>query len=265
MRLIKIVERGVMRFSYSVSVILFFITFSVKGSESQWIDLFNGKDLSNWQVKFTGFPLGDNFRDTFLVEGGVLKVSYDNWPKFDGEFGHLFTKNAYSNYRLRVEYRFVGDQVEGGPLWAYRNNGMMLHSQSPETMALNQEFPVSIEAQMLGGQGEGPRPNGNVCTPGTNMVMEGFLVTQHCTNSTSKTYPGDEWVTLEIEVLGSEKITHFLNNEAVLMYEDIQFDPDDEDAKKSQRKKAFKRRAKSCLRTPWSIRWYKRTDSASKA
>jgi hypothetical protein len=170
-----------MRFSYSVSAIIFFITFSLEGAEPQWIDLFNGKDLSNWQVKFTGFPLGDNFRDTFLVENGVLKVSYDKWPRFDGEFGHLFTKSSYSNYRLRVEYRFVGDQVEGGPLWAYRNNGMMLHSQSPETMALDQEFPVSIEAQMLGGQGEEPRPNGNVCTPGTNMVMEGFLVTQHCT------------------------------------------------------------------------------------
>ena len=140
-----------MRFSYSVSAILFFITFSSKGAEPQWIDLFNGKDLSNWQVKFTGFPLGDNFRDTFLVENGVLKVSYDKWPRFDGEFGHLFTKSSYSNYRLRVEYRFVGDQVEGGPLWAYRNNGMMLHSQPPETMALDQEFPVSIEAQMLGG------------------------------------------------------------------------------------------------------------------
>jgi hypothetical protein len=133
---------------------------------------------------------------------------------------------------LRVEYRFVGDQVIGGPSWAYKNNGMMLHSQAPETMALDQEFPVSIEVQMLGGQGEGPRPNANVCTPGTNMVMKGLLVTQHCTNSISKTYSGDDWVVLEIEVSGSKKITHLLDNEAVLEYEDIQLDPDDKDAQK---------------------------------
>ena len=154
-----------MKLPFSMSAILLVITFSVNDAQAQWIDLFNGQDLSNWQVKFTGFPLGDNFRDTFVVEDGLLKVSYDNWSRFDGEFGHLFTKSSYSNYRLRVEYRFVGDQVVGGPSWAYKNNGVMLHSQPPETMALDQEFPVSIEAQMLGGQGEGPRPNGNVCTP----------------------------------------------------------------------------------------------------
>lgn len=228
----KNLEYRVMRFPFSVSAILLVITFSIKGAEAQWIELFNGQDLSNWQVKFTGFPLGDNFRDTFVVEDGLLKVSYDNWSRFDGEFGHLFTKNSYSNYRLRVEYRFVGDQVIGGPSWAYKNNGMMLHSQAPETMALDQEFPVSIEVQMLGGQGEGPRPNANVCTPGTNMVMKGLLVTQHCTNSISKTYSGDDWVVLEIEVSGSQKITHLLDNEAVLEYEDIQLDPDDKDAQK---------------------------------
>ena len=228
----KNLEYREMNFPFSVSAILLVIMFPLKGAEAQWIDLFNGQDLSNWQVKFTGFPLGDNYRDTFVVEDGLLKVSYDDWSSFDGEFGHLYTKTSYSNYRLRVEYRFVGDQVVGGPLWAYRNNGVMLHSQPPETMALDQEFPVSIEAQMLGGQGEGSRPNGNVCTPGTNMVMNGALVTQHCTNSISKTYSGDAWVRLEIEVLGSEKITHFLDDEAVLIYEDIQYDPDDKDAKK---------------------------------
>ena len=128
----------------------------------EWEPLFNGEDLSNWEVKFTGFALGENYRKTFRVEDGVLRVAYDEWPGFDGEFGHLFTKQSYSHYRLRIEYRFVGDQVNEGPGWAYRNNGIMLHSQSAASMGLDQEFPASIEAQMLGGNGSDARPNGNV-------------------------------------------------------------------------------------------------------
>ena len=52
---------------------------SLAQSDSEWISLFNGKDLQNWRVKFTGHPLGVNFRDTFRVENGLLTVSYENW------------------------------------------------------------------------------------------------------------------------------------------------------------------------------------------
>ncbi|MDF1764849.1 MAG: DUF1080 domain-containing protein [Gammaproteobacteria bacterium] len=194
--------------------------------EQEWEPLFNGVDLSNWDVKFTGFELGDNYRNTFRVEDGILRVAYDDWPTFDGEFGHLFTKEAYSHYRLRVEYRFVGDQVTDGPAWAYRNNGMMLHSQSAQSMGLDQEFPASIEAQMLGGNGEDERPNGNVCTPGTHIEIAGELVTRHCTNSESATFHGDDWITLEIEVRGAESVTHFIEGEKVFAYGGIQLDPD---------------------------------------
>lgn len=114
-------------------------TLSMAQEESEWIPLFNGKDLSNWTIKFTGFELGENYRNTFRVEDGLLRVVYDEWPTFDGEFGHLFTQESYSHYRLRLEYRFVGEQVTDGPAWAYRNNGMMLHSQSAESMLLAQD------------------------------------------------------------------------------------------------------------------------------
>lgn len=199
---------------------------------SAWTQLFNGHDLSNWQIKFTGYPLGENFRNTFRVEDGLFKVSYDEWNDFDGQFGHIYTTEAYSHYRIRVEYRFVGEQVPDGPGWAFRNNGVMLHTQSPASLALNQEFPVSIEAQMLGGNGSDARPNGNVCTPGTHMVMEGQLITQHCTNSESATFHGDDWVTLEIEVLGAASVKHWLNGELVMEYQDIQLDPLDADAQR---------------------------------
>ena len=200
-------------------------------ADTQWIDLFNGKNLDNWKIKFTGFELGVNYRDTFTVKDGLLVVTYDNWPDFNNEFGHMFYDETFSNYNLLVEYRFVGEQVTNGPEWAFRNNGMMLHSQDPTTMTVPQEFPVSIEAQMLGGNGIDARPTGNVCTPGTNMVMAGELVTRHCTNSNSPTLHGDQWVTMEMEVRGSESIKQSVNGTVVLEYQGIQLDPEDKDAK----------------------------------
>ena len=196
----------------------------------QWIHLFNGKDLSNWIPKFTGYELGVNYRDTFQAEDGVFKVSYDNWPDFDGEFGHIFYDESFSHYRLLVEYRFVGDQVNNGPGWAFRNNGVMLHGQSPESMTLDQEFPASIEVQLLGGNGTDERATANVCSPGTHYVKEGELITQHCINSSSATYHGDQWVTLEVEVRGDELIRHTVNGEMVFEYSMTQLDESDPDA-----------------------------------
>jgi len=199
-------------------------------SNDEWISLFNGQNLDNWQIKFTGQPLGVNYRDTFRVEDGLLTVSYENWDGFNNEFGHLFYDQVFSHYLLRVEYRFVGEQVNQGPGWAFRNNGMMLHSQDPRTMTVPQEFPVSIESQLLGGNGSDPRSNLNVCTPGTNMVMAGELITQHCTNSSSATFHGDQWVTIELEVRGSESLIHRINGETVFELQDMQLDPRDPDA-----------------------------------
>lgn len=199
-------------------------------ADNEWIDLFNGNDLDDWKIKFTGFDLGENYRDTFGVEDGLLVVSYDNWPDFNNEFGHMFYDQSFSSYNLRVEYRFVGDQVTDGPGWAYRNNGMMLHSQDPASMTRDQEFPVSIEAQMLGGNGADPRPTGNVCTPGTHMAMNSELITRHCTNSNSQTFHGDQWVTMDMEVRGSDSIKQIVNGVTVMEYTDIQLDDSDTDA-----------------------------------
>jgi hypothetical protein len=171
-----------------------------KVTQNRWISLLNGKDLDGWTVKITGHELNDNYDNTFRVEDGILKVSYDQYEKFDGKFGHLFYKDKFSDYVLRVQYRFVEDQTPEGPGWAFRNSGIMLHSQSPESMTKDQSFPVSIEAQLLGGNGKDERSTGNVCTPGTHIVMDGKLVTQHCIPSRSKTYHGDQWVTMEVEV-----------------------------------------------------------------
>lgn len=194
-----------------------------------WIQLFNGKDLKGWKPKIKGHKLGDNFGKTFRVENGVLKVSYDGYDRFDNQFGHLAYEKPFSRYRLRIEYRFVGRQTPGGPDWALRNSGVMLHGQAPETMRLDQDFPVSIEAQFLGGNCGGARPTANVCSPGTHIVMDGKLVTRHCNDSKSKTYDGDQWVTVEIEVNGGA-IKHIVDGETVLAYSEVQLDETDADA-----------------------------------
>ncbi len=203
-----------------------------KSADGQWQQLFNGKDLTGWTPKIKGHELGDNFGNTFRVEDGLLKVAYDQYENFDSKFGHLFYEKPFSNYRFRAEYRFVGDQVPGGPGWATRNSGVMVHGQPPETMTKDQSFPVSIEVQLLGGNGKVPRATANLCTPGTHVVMDGQLFKRHCTSSKSKTYHGDQWVTVEIEVRGNEVIKHFVNGEQVMEYTQPQLDEKDGDAKK---------------------------------
>ena len=201
-------------------------------SGEEWVSLFNGKDLSGWTPKICGFRLGDNFGNTFRVEDGLLKVGYEAYEDgFQGRFGHLFYKEKFSHYVLRVEYRFVGEQIEGGPGWAYRNSGVMLHCQDPATIGLNQKFPVSIEMQMLGGNGKDPRTNANVCTPGTHIEMQGKLIKAHCRSSNSETYHGSQWVTVEVEVRGDEVIRHRIDGKVVLEYQKPQLDPDDGDAR----------------------------------
>jgi hypothetical protein len=185
----------------------------------EWIQLFDGKSLDGWTPKITGYEVGENFGNTFRVRDGRLVVAYDAYDTFNERFGHLFYKDHFSYYRIAVEYRFVGEQVKGGPGWAIRNSGVMVHGQPVKTMRKDQDFPISIEAQLLGGDGKTERTTANLCTPGTHVVMGGKLFTTHCVNSTSKTYHGEQWVRVEIEVLGSERITHFVEGQQVLQYE----------------------------------------------
>lgn len=186
----------------------------------EWVSIFNGKNLDGWDVKITGHDLNDNAGNTFRVENGVLKTAYDAYgPSFGNRFGHLFYREELSHYIVAVEYRFVGEQAAGAPDWAFRNSGVMVHSQSARSMTKDQDFPVSIEVQFLGGRETGERHTANLCTPGTNVEIDGTLVTQHCVDSTSKTYRGDEWVRVEVEVLGSQSIRHIVDGRTVLSYQ----------------------------------------------
>jgi hypothetical protein len=184
----------------------------------QAIKLFNGKDLRDWSVKIKDHPLHENFGNTFRVEGGKLTVRYDQYESFNEQFGHIFYKQKFSSYLLSMEYRFVGEQAKEGPGWAFRNSGAMIHGQAPETMGLNQDFPISIEVQLLGGNGKDERTTANLCTPGTHVELNGKLFTDHCVNSTSRTYHGDQWVHADVLVLGDSVIKHIVEGDTVLVY-----------------------------------------------
>lgn len=191
---------------------------AAEDSDGEWIRLFNGENMEGWTIKMAKHPLGENYNQTFRVEEGKLVTRYEGYEEFDGEYGHIFYKDPYSHYKLRLEYRVVGEQVKGGQGWALKNSGVMFHAQSPESMGVNQDFPVSLEAQFLGGTGEGERPTGNLCTPGTHVMIGGELVTQHCTSSSSETYHGEEWIRFELVVYGDSIIHHIVNGDTVLTY-----------------------------------------------
>lgn len=190
--------------------------------DENWVSIFNGKDLTGWDIKMAGRPLGENFRNTWRVEDGMLRVSYDDYENFDDAYGHMYYQHPYSHYKLRFEYRFTGEQTPGGANWNVRNSGVMLHSQSAESNDEGQHFPVSVEMQLLGGLGNGPRTTGNVCTPGTAVVMGDTINYNHCINSSSATYDGDRWVRAEAVVLGGEAMHFLIEGDTVLSFQQPQ-------------------------------------------
>lgn len=188
-------------------------------SEEEWVTLFNGKDIDDWIVKIHHHEPGVNFGNTFRVEDGIIKVRYDEYEDFNDQFGHLYYKQPYSHYRLRLEYRFVGELQQGAPDYTLLNSGVMFHSQDPSSMPKEQNWPISVEMQFLAGLGDGnPRPTGNMCSPGTDVVYQGEVDPRHCIESSSKTYEGDQWVRAELIVLGDSLICHLINGDTVLQY-----------------------------------------------
>jgi hypothetical protein len=200
---------------------------SPQGSADGWRPLFDGRTLDGWTPKIRGQALGDNYRDTFRVRDGAIAVSYDRYDTFSERFGHLFYKTPFSAYRLRFDYRFLTTGTPADtPGWAQANSGVMIYSQDPATMAVEQAFPVSVEAQLLGPAGSGPRTNGNMCSPGTNVVIDGKLEVEHCINSRVPAPPNGEWVRFEVEVTPDGVVTQKVNGETAIVYSAVQLDPE---------------------------------------
>ena len=187
-------------------------------NKENWESLFNGKDLTGWDIKIKDHSLNENYKNTFRIEDSMIRVVYSDYEKFNNQFGHLYTHRPYSYYKLRLQYRFVGDHLPDAPDWADRNSGVMLHSQSAQSVNLNQNFPVSLEFQFLCGNGKDTVPTGNVCTPGTFITHNGKLFLGHIQNSNSKTYLKNEWISAEAEVYGDSLVRHIINGDTVLTY-----------------------------------------------
>lgn len=193
-----------------------------ESEKEDWQQLFNGEDLNGWDAKFADRELNDNHLETFRVTDSMIRISYDNYAGFDDAYGHLYYEEPFSYYKLRFEYRFLGEQTPGGASWNVRNSGVMLHAQSARSNELAQDFPVSVELQLLGGLGEGERPTGNACTPGTAVVMGDTVNYTHCITSNSLTYHGDQWVKAEAVVHGGEYMAFLIAGDTVLTFNDPQ-------------------------------------------
>tara|TARA_B100001027_G_scaffold104236_1_gene71731 strand:- start:795 stop:1574 length:780 start_codon:yes stop_codon:yes gene_type:complete len=202
------------------------ISFSCFSEKEDWVSLFDGESLNGWEMKIAGYELNNNYRNTFSVQDGVIRVSYRDYDLFDRNFGHLFyTKKKYKNYHLKMDYRFYGNHVNlfknEDEAWNYKNSGVMLHSEDPSKMLLNQEFPVSIEAQFLGGSGIKERPTLNMCSPGTEVDINKSQATEHCISSNSNTYHNEDWISVEFVVYSDSIVHHIINKDTVMSYSNI--------------------------------------------
>jgi hypothetical protein len=209
------------KFCKFLFLLVFISNFSIaqkKADKEDWQPLFNGKDLTGWDIKIAGHKVNDNYKNTFIVEDKMIRVNYKEYDKFTTEYGHMYYNKPFSHYKIRLQYRFTGTQVPGGASWNVRNSGIMLHSQSAASLGLDQDFPISLEMQYLGGLDAGERTTGNLCTPGTIVDIDGKLAEAHCINSTSKTYNGDQWVTAEAIVLGDSIVYHMIEGDTVLVF-----------------------------------------------
>ncbi len=203
----------------------------LKAPDGLWISLFNGKDLSGWTAKIAGQDVQDNYLNTFRVEDGVLKVSYQQYDQFGDRFAGLYYNRKFSHYWIRAEYRFVGSKVAGAPSWAYKNSGIYLHAQSPDSMRKDQQFPVSVEFDLVGGHMFGSHPTGDVCQNGTRVKVAGDFLKQQCSKLSDITIRDDQWVTVEAEVLGNT-VRQAVNGGLIVEYSDIQLDANNPDARK---------------------------------
>lgn len=212
-------ERMIKKMKLLAWVFLLIACTADKNTGHEWVSLFNGRNLDDWIVKIHHHDTGVNFGNTFRAEGGMIRVSYDQYGNFNDQFAHLYFKQPFSHFHLKLEYRFKGELQQGAPSYTLLNSGVMFHSQDPRGMLKEQNWPISVEMQFLAGLGDGaPRPTGNMCSPGTEIVYEGKMYDGHCLNSTSKTYERDAWVKAELIVLGDSLITHIVDGDTVLQY-----------------------------------------------
>lgn len=185
-------------------------------NDTVWTKLWTGNNLGDWDIKFAGSALGTNLNNTFRAADGNLEVNYSGWTSFSNQFGHAGYKlRQFSFYVLRAEFQHWGTRPTGAPGWAHQNNGLMIHSQSAASMGPNQDFPVSLETQLLGSGNTESDNNStlNLCTPGTAFYTQatgGTRNDSHCYSASTNTRVGPEtWAWATLVVYGDSIIKHY--------------------------------------------------------
>lgn len=211
------------RIFYAGLLLLTIYSCKEQPQETEWISLFNGTDLEGWTPKFYHHETGENYANTFRVKDSAIVVDYSDYDTFDQRYGHLFYDKPFESFHLKFKYRFTDQWMEDAPSYTFRNSGVMFHSQAPETILKEQDWPISVEYQMLAEDEPGkPRPTGNMCSPGTDVYYNGEKSNDHCINSTSDTYGWDTWVEADLIVHSDSLIIHKVNGKEVLRYSQTQ-------------------------------------------
>ena len=193
-------------------------------AEPAWTPIFDGETLDGWTAKIAGYPLGENFGDTYRVEDGAIAARFDAYgDDYADRYGNLIYETPYRHYRLRLEYRFTGEQVPGGEDWAYRNSGVLYHMQPPETIALDAGFPVSLEAQFLAEGAHAPT-TGNMCSIETSVAVDGARRHEHCLGGDVAARPMGEWVRFELEAAPGGVFRHHIDGELAFAFTDPLYD-----------------------------------------
>lgn len=198
-----------------------------KVPNGDWVQLFNGKDLDGWVKKVRPLPVGQDPYDTWYVKDSLLWVDYTKYTgNFNDRFGHMaYQKRKFSYYLMRAVYQFYGTQTGAGsaPDWAIQNNGLMYHSQSMESMGQDQEFPASVEFQLLGEKNiqNNDGTTANVCGVGATFIINGVRGDYWCRKATPRNIIGQPWVKVEGLVLGDSVSRHIVEGDTVLKYTSI--------------------------------------------
>lgn len=147
------------------------------------VRLFNGQNLEGWSGYLRDSTL--NAADEFTVKDGVIHLS--------GKFGYIHTDQAYSDYKLSVEWRWVDTAT---------NSGIFLHVQ-PEYKI----WPENFECQLkTGNAGDIYNAGGATCAEFRADPTSPVIKKSHPSNEK----PVGEWNHAEV-ICDGNTITTIIN------------------------------------------------------
>ena len=176
--------------------------------DSNWVPLFNGKDLKNWYsyVAPSGAAI-KRYEDPALDPAGTFKladgiISHTVVPGAKLTNGFLGTDTAYSRYQFRVEYKFGATcAVDVDPKYC-KNSGLLYH------MVKDGIWGTGIECNLYWDWPTATASLGGVVFAQERRDFGNF---QAAADSMNKYTTDGQWNTMEIRVWGDSAAQHFVN------------------------------------------------------